>query len=298
MVSVIIVCATNRGRDSIFETLASFPWASSVPHEVIVVDQAAPGRSDRYLKDFPALILLECPHLPSIPKGRNLAIAASSGSILAFVDDHIRFPANYLDQLTKTFSGDVDVAGGSVANANPQTSGSWAHYFVEYSKWLAGIPNPDQHDLPGSNWAVRRELVRELGAFPDAAFGFETTLIAALARQGKRVVHVPTLIIGHLHETRIRDFWPISFHYGKHFAQSLPLSRPLHILRAAAFPLIAAVLYWRAFNKARQQSAYLQRFLLVSPQVAFTLFIRCLGEAVGHLSAPATPAAPAPLPPA
>lgn len=280
--SVILVSSPNRGEDSIWPTLASFPRQSGVPFEVLVVDSDSPDRQARYAREFPWVTRVTTPGAVTIPAGRNQAIALSKGEILAFADDHIRFPDGYLENLVQAFAEGADVVGGSVANANPETSGSWAHYFAEYSKWLAGIPFPDTNDLPGSNWAMRRSLYDELGGFAPNAFGLETGLLRQLAAAGKRIVHAPALVIGHIHETSIVAFWPISFRYGVAYGGSLKLSRPMHLVRALAFPVVAAALLVRSHEKAAQITEYRQKFWSVSPQLATTFLVRAFGEACGH----------------
>lgn len=282
MVSVILVSSPNRGDDSIWETLASFPQHSAVRHEVLVVDDDSPQRHARYASEFPWVTRVATPGPVTVPTGRNAAIARSNGEILAFADDHIRFPADYLERLVHAFSSGADVVGGSVANANPDTSGSWAHYFAEYSKWLAGIPHPDTDDLPGSNWAMRRTLYDEFGGFATQTFGLETALFRQFAAAGRRIAHEPSLVIGHIHETSIVRFWPISFRYGVAYGAGLKLSRLQHLVRALGFPLIAATLLARSYAKASQTPEYSRKFWAVSPQLTITFLIRSFGEACGH----------------
>ncbi|MFN3323613.1 MAG: glycosyltransferase [Bryobacteraceae bacterium] len=282
-ISVILVSSPNRGEDSVWETLASFPQSSTVPREVIVVDVAAPEREARYRREFPWVTLLGTSERVTIPEGRNLAVAVSRGEVLAFVDDHIRFLRDYLEVLLDAFAKGADVVGGSVANANSGTSGSWAHYFAEYSKWLAGIPKPDTADLPGSNWAMRRSLYDELGGFEAGAFGLESELLRRLAAAGRRIVHEPALVIGHVYERNIVEFWPISFRYGLAYGSSLRLPRWKHLLRAMAFPLIAATLLARSYEKAAQTAEYRRKFWKVSLQLTATFAVRAMGEACGSL---------------
>lgn len=282
-ISIILVASPNRGEDSIWETLASFPLCSAVPHEVIVVDVAQPDREARYRQELPWVTLLGTSERVTISEGRNRAVAVSRGDVLAFVDDHIRFPPDYLEVLLAAFAKGADVVGGSVANANPETLGSWAHYFAEYSKWLAGIPKPDTSDLPGSNWAMRRSLYDELGGFDAGAFGLESELLRRLAAAGRRIVHEPALVIGHVHERNIVEFWPISFRYGLAYASSLKLPRWKHLLRAIAFPLIAATLLARSYGKATQTAEYRRKFWRASPQLTATFSVRAVGEACGSL---------------
>jgi glycosyltransferase involved in cell wall biosynthesis len=283
LVSVIMVITPNRGYDSVFETLASFRADASIPHEVLCADRDGSPNTERLHREFPYVRIVWCEPGEPIPAARNRAIAAAHGSLLAFVDDHIRFPENYLMVLKKSFAMGDDIIGGSVANANPETYDSWTHYFVEYSKWLDGIPTPDSSDLPGSNWAIRREFFDRLGGFNRAGFGLETHLLAEWRKKQARIRHEPELVIGHIHVTKISVFWPISFQYGRWYAAKLsvsPLQRPL---RAAAFPAVTAVLFWRSFTQARQHPVYLHRFLATSPMVLLTFLIRALGESCGHL---------------
>ncbi len=283
LVSVIIVISPNRGYDSIFETLASFCADASIPHEILCADFDGSRCSERLGLDFPDVRRVACLPDEPIPLARNRAISAAHGSLLAFADDHIRFPRNYLRVLTDSFASGAGIVGGSVSNANPQTYASWTHYFVEYSKWLDGIRNPDRGDLPGSNWAIQRELFQRLGGFEPTGFGLETHLIQQCRKKGIVIRHEPKLVIGHIHVTRIRDFWPIAFQYGRWYAATLPVSALQRPLRAAAFPAVCAVLFWRSFAQARQRFCYLRHFLMASPSVLLTFLIRSLGESCGHL---------------
>jgi len=296
MVSLVIVLSPNRGEDSIWGTLATFVRDPAVPSEVIVVDERGSPRLARFASDFPWVRLALTERRPSIPEGRNLASTVATGSILAFVDDHVRLPADYLRRLVCDFEEGADVVGGSVANANPETLGSWAHYFAEYSKWLAGIPHPDTADLPGSNWAIRRDVLERVGPFEPAAFALESLAFVKWQRLGVRIRHDPGLVIQHVHESRIRDFWPISFAYGRCFGARLELPLARRIARAAALPAVALALQLRSFAKARQKPEYLRAFVKCSPLLLVTFFVRSAGETVGLLCGSSRrPTPPAPI---
>gem|GEM_PF-1772429 len=283
--SVIVVATPNRGRDSIWETLDSFPRNSSVSHEVIVADSGDESRRKKYESGYPWVRLVWGERAWTVPTGRNAALATTGGGLIAFCDDHIRFPADYLEALMVGFKPEVEVLGGAVANGNPITTGSWAHYFAEYSKWLPGTPHPDLNDVAGANWAIRRELLDELAGFAEGEFGFETDLVGKLKGQGRRVEHAPGWRIGHIHETRIVDFWPISFEYGRAYAKSRADGLLRRLLVVVGAPALALLLLARSFEKARHRREYWQPFLMCLPKLGATFLVRAFGEASGHLAA-------------
>ena len=289
-VSIVLVVTAQRGYDSVFATLDSLRPDPDIPHEIVCVDAVGSPRLERLRRDYPGLMVLEQAGMVTVPAARNLAIRHARGEYILFTDDHVEFPPTYLADLIRAFECGTDVVGGSVYNANPETLGSWAHYFAEYSKWLAGIPYPDTDDLPGSNWAARRTCLERMGGFRDTAFGLETQVLADWRKRGVTTAQVPSLLIGHVHVRHIRTFWPHCYAYGRWYAANLRLPLMRRLLRAAAFPVVAAVLFARTVDKARQRRDYLWVLAKCSPLLLTTFLIRAAGEAMGHLAGP--PAAP------
>lgn len=106
-----------------------------------------------------------------------------------------------------------------------------------------------------------------------------------LTRMGKREAHAPDWKIGHIHETRIVDFWPISFEYDRAYAKAKKDRLARRLLMVAGAPALAALLLARSFEKARHRREYWWPFLKCSPKLAATFLVGAIGEASGHLSA-------------
>lgn len=133
-----------------------------------------------------------------IVNAMNLALERARGSILVRVDDDVKIPAEWLESLIKPFS-DPYIAGVTGPTFVPRElrqnrdSIRWAenpHWFL---KWLydnnefkpAGIrqcgcvsydsnyeerftdfyPEIEPDHLEGTNWAMRTELIRQVGGF-------------------------------------------------------------------------------------------------------------------------------------
>lgn len=283
-VTLITIVTSNRGFDSIFETLDSFyPQEGNVTFEFLVVQQKHQRREEVLRNRYPWVQVIQTNQQRPVPHQRNLALRHAQGEFLVFVDDHIVFPRNYLMNLLAGFSKGYEFIGGPIENANPQTLASWAHYFCEYFKWLPKAPHGMVTDLPGSNFACRATVLSEGGPFPEAGFGLETLLFEEFRRKGARLYSSPDLMIRHRHVEKISEFWPIAFNYGRSFAAQRNFPGWQRIMYALLSPGIAFVLYVRICNQARYERNYFKKFIQCSPLLLPTLLIRAAGEGLGYL---------------
>lgn len=283
-ISVILVVSPNRGRESVIGTLQSLQrQRGRVPHEIIVVDDPREPTVAMISQQFPEVVLLEsC--ADSVATKRNVAVERARGRILYFCDDHVFFSADHLEIVRRQFNDEQTIVGGPVANANPKRLASWAHYYCEYYKWLPIKKELAFEDLPGSNFAVSRQVLREIGLFPQSGrYGQESQLFVRLRREGHTLHYCPEMKIRHLHVERIRDFWSLSFDYGRGFAANRGFGPGKRLLHAVTTPAVGFVLYWRMYRQARSNPAYLRKLLLCTPQLCSTIAIRMLGELVGYL---------------
>ena len=284
-ISLICVISPNRGFDTIFDTLRSFqPQDGNISWQFIVAHIPDAGRADQLQSEFPWVERIEGKDSNTIPTLRNLALRKARGQYIAFVDDHIFFPRDYLQGIDTAARRGFRIFGGIVENANPETIHSWTHYFCEYSKWLPIVKEGPVTDLPGSNFVVESRLLSSYRPFPEQGFGLETHFFEQCRRDRHQPHFVHDFRIRHLHVEKISTFWRfISFNYGVWFGRIRGFGLLKRMCYAAAFPLTALVLYLRVFKNVMRSPEYLGHFLLSTPLLLLTFAIRSAGEAVGYM---------------
>ncbi|MBN2469305.1 MAG: glycosyltransferase, partial [Anaerolineae bacterium] len=101
----LIMTVFNEGRSigAVLETLAS---QTRPPDEIVIVDGGSTDGTLAILHDTMLrlpLVVLEQPGC-NISEGRNIAIQAARGPIIAATDAGTRLPADWLEQLTAPFA--------------------------------------------------------------------------------------------------------------------------------------------------------------------------------------------------
>ncbi|MBK9121936.1 MAG: glycosyltransferase [Chloroflexi bacterium] len=106
----VIATVLNEG-ESIRRLLESLAAQSRVPDEIVIVDGGSTDRTaaiiESYADRLPILLRIE--HGANISRGRNLAIAAASGDVIAATDAGVRLTDRWLEHLTAPFDGDAAV---------------------------------------------------------------------------------------------------------------------------------------------------------------------------------------------
>ena len=153
---------------------------------------------------------------PNISAARNIGAGLAAGEILAFIDDDATAEPTWLDHLTAPFQNDrVAAAGGYVIGRNG-ISLQWGAQSVDYAGWSHPVEHAGDDPLilatdrdgralrtQGTNMAVRRDVLAELGGF-DEAFAFyhdETDLNLRLSEAGHLTAIVPRALVHHASAT-------------------------------------------------------------------------------------------------
>lgn len=207
----IIICTWNRA-DSLSTTLASL--ARQQPSgfdtiEVIVVDNNSTDATASTVARWGDTWTLGT--LSYAFEGRqgkqfalNTGIAHSRGDLLAFTDDDILFPADWVACLHDAFKdSQVEVGGGRTLLSWPE-GGAPDWYAESMAAILGGVdlgdklllPPPPEYAPAGANLVARRDLFARVGVFSESHFRHMDYEFGQRCAQKKAIVaYLPSLIV-------------------------------------------------------------------------------------------------------
>lgn len=106
----VIATVLNEG-ESIHQLLESLAAQSRAPDEIVIVDGGSTDQTvsiiQSYADRLPIIVRVE--HGANISRGRNLAIAAATGDVIAATDAGVRLTKRWLEHLVAPFDRDPSV---------------------------------------------------------------------------------------------------------------------------------------------------------------------------------------------
>ncbi len=207
-VSVIVV---SRDRPTALRRCLRGLSQLDYPNYEIVVVADEPGLAQVDAGPFATQVKSVRFDEANISAARNLGIAAAAGEIVAFIDDDAVPEPTWLRHLASAFADDdVTAAGGYVIGRNGisfqwtarsvDSRGVATPIAIEGDRPVLLHPTPDRAiKTEGTNMAVRREVLADMGGF-DPAYRFyldETDLNMRLARKRLATAIVPLARVHH-----------------------------------------------------------------------------------------------------
>jgi GT2 family glycosyltransferase len=264
---VSVVVATRDRPEELAACLAALRALAPPPGEIVVVDSASRDAAAVTAVARGAGARLVRLDKPGLSRARNAGAAASTGAILAFLDDDCRVDPGYLDDLRAGFADEgVWAVTGLLLPLEIETDAQ--RLFLRYSHMdLRGFlprrfdraARPSRHwpiDAwrmgSGGNLAVRAERFARLGGF-SAALGLGTParggedlfLLWSIVQGGGAVVFRPGAMARHRHHRSIDALRQVLFGYGAGHAAYLRAAR------AAGAPRSAVRFYKMSFYADR-----------------------------------------------
>lgn len=196
-VSVVVTVLNDAaGTERLLEAVLG---QSRPPDEVVVVDGGSRDGTEAVLARYAArdarLRALVHPGV-NIARGRNLAIEAARGPIIATTDAGCRPEPGWLAALTAPFTGEapVDVASGAVRIEARSDFEQYAGLLT-----LAGSLRPIDASncrVSGRNSAFTRAVWQRAGGYPEWLYTAEDSLYRQRLREmGARVTYVPEAVV-------------------------------------------------------------------------------------------------------
>jgi glycosyltransferase involved in cell wall biosynthesis len=138
--------------------------------EILLVDSSPGGISNWVRSTYPRVKVISSERRLGAGAARNLGAEEASGQYIAFLDADVLVSKDWLRILLEKLETDPEttVAGGSIANANPEKAASRVLHWVEFSEFLPGLKSGPRNFLSSSNCLIRKSDFQEAGGFsPD-----------------------------------------------------------------------------------------------------------------------------------
>lgn len=203
IVPVSIVISTYEEGDSLAETIRSILSASSVPAEIVIVDD---GSTDSSIEcDWPSNVRVLRQAHAGIARARNAGAAFASQPFLVFLDAHCWVDHDWLPVLLRELESEPEaIIGPAVRDTRGSGfTGCGAQIIDPLFTYRWSRPDGDHvHEVgvvPGGCLAVRRDLFLGDGGFgPFRAFGLEDVdLSLRWWRAGRPLLGAPQSRITH-----------------------------------------------------------------------------------------------------
>jgi len=223
MISVII-STYNRSRllEKTLNSLAGINVSNDINWELIVIDNNSKDSTKQIVGYFIKQNKLPLRYVFEPQQGlsyaRNRGISESAGEILAFIDDDVIVPDDWLMQVDRAFSQyNVDVIGGKAILRFEQTIPSWVSWldsetvkcFGSFDRGDKDIIIQNKKDgIPGigANLCFKKNVFNIIGLFDVTTgrkgnkllMGEETDLIRRVLLYGGKCVYFPKMYLYHL----------------------------------------------------------------------------------------------------
>ena len=210
--SVSVIVVTLNRPQCVRQCLLHLQNQTIAPLEIIVVDGSKDALTREVVSEFEQVIYLQNPlGYGHMTHGRNLGLLASSGEIIAFLDDDAYAHSDWLEQLVKPYTDEnVGAVGGRALRGTPDEAtkgaddiGTLKRYgFLGGNFGANSTEDLDVFHLPGCNMSFRREVLAELGGLRDDYTGTEvreeTDVCFRVGKLGQRVVWTPRAVVDHV----------------------------------------------------------------------------------------------------
>jgi glycosyltransferase involved in cell wall biosynthesis len=246
----VTVIATVRNEEtSIGHLLASFQAQTRPPDEIVITDGGSTDGTVRVMEEYVRqglpLRVIRAPGA-NISQGRNRAIAAATGDIIACVDAGVRLVPEWLEELTKPFSVQTSEVSPRLRKSETTpdvVSGFFlpdADGVFETAMGATVLPqlsdvNPD-HFLPSSrSVAFSRAAWQAAGGYPEWLDYCEDLVFdLALRRAGCRFAFAPKAVAYFRPRSSLRAFFVQYYRYARGDGKA-DLWRKRHAIRYATY---------------------------------------------------------------
>lgn len=169
-VSVVLCCYTMERWRHIVAATESLRAQSLPPTEILLVVDHCPALRERAVRELPGVRVLDNDGPPGLSSARNVGVEASSGDVVAFLDDDAVAEPEWLGRLASEYADPCVLGvGGHISPLWESRRPSW---FPPEFDWVvgcshAGMPSgaAEVRNLIGANMSFRRDVLSTVGGF-------------------------------------------------------------------------------------------------------------------------------------
>ncbi len=243
------------------------------------------GDPDHAMKlRFPFTQFVVVPPTTTVPQLRALGVRASSGEVVALLEDNVTVASTWCRAITTAHDGSQAIVGGPIERVGSHRAVDWAVYFYEYGKYMLPMPEGKLTSLPGNNVSYTRALLDAVQhEWQDGLF--EAFLNERLQGQGCVLRLVPNAVAYHTMRYQAREVLVQCYHHGRHFAGRRVAGAALvtRLGFAAASMLLPLILPLRIAARALRKRRHVGALAIALPYLSVFMTSWACGECVGYL---------------
>lgn len=252
--------------------------------EVVLVTSAAEAARRVYpeLASFNSVRLVDSGPAPTTSKAMAAGFRAARGAVVAYCEDHVFPEPGWARARLAAHAAGAAVVGGTLRNANPDTTASWAGYLQSFGPFAMPVAGGRSSSLPWHQCSYRRDVL-PLGPELEGLLENEGLLHSDLLNAGHALVLESAAVAGHLNPSRLSSFlahvWLGGRVWGAGRARHKRWSRVRRAAHALLFPRTA-------LRELRARLADVERVIprrarSVTALMATGILVHAMAEAIG-----------------
>ena len=281
-----VVIAAWTGSEALRRCLSSLlSQAQAGKDQIIVARNFALDARPSLQSEFPSVVDLSFAPEATVPQLRAHGLAAASGTIVAFIEDHCVCAAGWREAIVRAHELSFEGVGGPVDCAPGGHPLDWAVYFYDYARFAPPMQSGAIHALSGANGSYKKAFLDQFD-FALAEGMFEVVLEQEARRRGLAMYLASEAIVIHgKHQVpgqAIRLAYALARGYAAR--RLLGASALRRVAFASATALLPPLLAARIVGATLRTRRHFFKLALALPWLLVLLCSWSLGELTGYMS--------------
>ena len=280
-----IVIAAWNGAVSLRSCLTSLvPQVEGADTEIIVASNFTSEGIEDLVRAVSFLYFTSLPSVTTVPELRTRAIERARGDVIAILEDHCTVDESWATEIRKAHELPYSIVGGSVENVSGSSPLNWAVYFYDYGPYMLPDVPRVVRSLTGLNLSYKRAVLEELKEWHRNGF-YETSINEELQRRGYQLYLMPSAIVYHNKEYRLKKSIGETYHHGRLFAALRVSAASLHerAYRAATSLLLPILLPARIALRTFRKNNHVKELIAAFPYLLLLMSVWSYGEFCGYV---------------